>query len=159
MIRPQRLQRSHLPPEVLEHRRKFVKSVLNKPWKLGHEGPDSFDCWGLFRHTEREVYGIEVPMIQLPKGADPDMISAVFQIHPIRNQWVKSKYPTDGCAVLMYRQIIGHHIGVFIGLDEGVVLHCVEGASVQVDSILRLKAPPQCWTRLTFYVPKLEAGQ
>ena len=97
------------------------------PWVAGAQGPDAFDCMAFFRYVQGRHFGIEVPQIIAPDYDDPMALSAMFSDHPERQRWTRIDQPRHGCAVLVRRPM---HIGVWLDMDGGGVLHCVRGAGV-----------------------------
>lgn len=41
----------------------YVNSVIGKPYVVGENGPNEFDCWGLIIHSFRELDGTELPNV------------------------------------------------------------------------------------------------
>lgn len=39
----------------------YVNWVVGKPYRVGADGDDEFDCWGLLPHAMRHVYGVVLP--------------------------------------------------------------------------------------------------
>ena len=97
------------------------------PWEAGAQGPDCYDCMGFFRFVQGRHFGIEVPLVIAPDYDDPYGLSALFTTHTERQRWELIQKPFHGCAVLVRRP---SHIGVWIDLDGGGVLHCVRGSGV-----------------------------
>lgn len=100
---------------------------VGTPWVAGAQGPDEFDCMAFFRFVQQRHFGIEVPQIIAPDYDDPLALSSMFTDHPERQRWTQVTKPFHGCAVLVRRPM---HIGVWIDVDGGGVLHCVRGAGV-----------------------------
>lgn len=131
----------------------FVNSLIGRPYKVGAQGPEVFDCWSLTRHVQRHLYGRELPAFQAPDDAGLQAIAGFIAGHPERRRWRPVPCAIDGALVSMFRMGIGHHIGTFLDLDGGLVLHALPACGVTVDEPFRLMAPPDCWTRLRFYLP------
>lgn len=127
----------------------FVEGLLGRPWHLGAQGPEAFDCWSLFRLVQREVFGREVPMVQLPEDTPRSAVSALLASHPGRSLWRPVARAGHGCGVEMTSVRTPLHVGVWLAVDGGLVLHCAEPAGVTVDRLLALKA--QGWRRFRFY--------
>jgi hypothetical protein len=103
----------------------FVDAVLFKPWRAGAQGPDAYDCWGLARAAQRELAGRDLPVV----NADPSDLRAVVRLvtsHPLHSEWHKVTRPRHLDLVLMSHSRHPHHIGVWLDLDGGVVLHATE---------------------------------
>lgn len=107
------------------------------PWDAGAQGPDAFDCMGFFKHLQARHFGIDVPAIIAPDYDDPSALSALFGAHQERRHWTRIDRPEHGCAVIVHRPM---HIGTWLDVDGGGVLHCVRGPGVifTADSAWRL---------------------
>ena len=51
----------------------------------------------------------------------------MFSTDPERKKWVKVPKPFHGCGTLVHRPL---HIGVWLNIDGGGVLHCSRGIGV-----------------------------
>ena len=154
-------------PEQLRDAAAFVREVIFKPWRKLAEGPDAYWCWGLARVAQRRLADRELPII----NCDPDDLRAVIRLvqnHPLRDEWQQLKKPQHLDAVMMAHRNHPHHIGTWLALDGGVVLHATEqfrrikGADgkpesisdprkpgVSADSLLALKT--QGWACIEFW--------
>lgn len=100
---------------------------IGMPWVVGTDGPDTFDCMGFFKHVQGKHFDVQVPMIFAPDPNDDRAISLLFLTHEERRNWKKIEEPEHGCAVLIRRPM---HIGTWLNIDGGGVLHCVRGVGV-----------------------------
>lgn len=100
---------------------------IGLPWVAGAQGPEAFDCMGFFRHVQARHFGIEVPEILAPNYDDPQALAALFGHHAERGRWTRVATPQHGDAVLVHRPL---HIGTWLAVDGGGVLHCARGAGV-----------------------------
>lgn len=100
---------------------------IGTPWQAGAQGPQAFDCMAFFRHVQGAHFGRAVPQIIAPDYDDPTTLAALFTQHPERTRWAQIACPEHGCAVLIRRPM---HIGTWLDVDGGGVLHCVRGAGV-----------------------------
>lgn len=126
----------------------WAGQYIGTPWENGAQGPDAYDCWSFFRMVQREHYGRDVPFVD----EDADNIRAVMRdmsAHDERANWTPVESPKDGSAVLMAHSRYPSHVGVWIDVDGGGVLHCVRGEGVVFSSIASLKAVG--WGRLEFF--------
>jgi len=117
-----------------------VESLLEKPWKLGAQGPEAYDCWSLVRHVQRALFGREVPIVELPETTAPHRIARLFETHPGNALWREAPRPSHGGGVLLSSAKSPLHCGVWLQVDGGVLLHCAEGVGVCADDLLKLKA-------------------
>jgi hypothetical protein len=100
---------------------------IGLPWAAGAQGPQAFDCMSFFRHVQARHFGIEVPAIIAPDYDDPTVLVDLFASHSERAHWSRLESAEHGCAVIVHRPL---HIGTWLNVDGGGVLHCVRGAGV-----------------------------
>jgi hypothetical protein len=134
-----------------EGRVAHLNSLVGKPYRLGAAGPDCFDCYGISRHLQREFFGRDCPLFEMPGQAGRIAIASAIALHPFRSKWVEVQGPADGCAVSMAKQDIGYHLGTYLSLDGGIIVHAVEDSGVTVDTIFAMKA--MGWRRFRFLAP------
>lgn len=127
----------------------FVEGLLGRPWRLGAQGPEAFDCWSLFRLIQREAFGREVPLVELPADTPRAAVSALLATHPGRSLWRPVARAVHGGAVEMTSVRTPLHVGVWLAIDGGLVLHCAEPAGITLDPLLALQA--QGWRRFRFH--------
>ena len=72
-----------------------------------------------------------------------------FRDHPERRRWAKVEMPQEGDCVLLRRSRHPIHVGVWLDVDDGGVLHCAEDCGVvfQRPDALRLNG----WAVEGFY--------
>ncbi len=118
-------------------------------WVAGADGPDSYDCWGLFRQRQKD-YGRSIPKIHVPAGKDI-FIRKLFNSHPESKNWTETKTPKAGDAVLMTQKKQYHHIGTYEGVLDGLprFLHAVEKQGVILSSEFELERSGYKWKFLT----------
>lgn len=100
---------------------------IGLPWAAGAQGPAAYDCMAFFRHVQAAHFGVQVPQIIAPDYDDPTQLAAMFGEHEERARWHRIAEPRHGCAVIVHRPM---HIGTWLDVDGGGVLHCVRGAGV-----------------------------
>lgn len=100
---------------------------IGTPWVAGAQGPQAYDCMGFFRMVQARHFGIAVPSIIAPCYDDPAALASLFGAHTERAHWARIDQPEHGCAVIVHRPM---HIGTWLSIDGGGVLHCVRGAGV-----------------------------
>lgn len=108
----------------------WATELIGKPWVFGAKGPDAFDCWGLARYVQSRQYGIE--MAELGYGYTDWRASAIaVEKTEERQHWRIIKEPTEGDLILMARNKLPVHIGIWIRANrEWGALHCIEGVGV-----------------------------
>ena len=97
-------------------RRAILRGLIGKPYRIGAEGPDAFDCYGLARHILREIYAVH-----LPESSQSPII---------RKAWRRVPGLIDGAVVLMGQK--DTHIGVCVA--NGVI-HALAGIGVVFDDV------------------------
>jgi hypothetical protein len=116
-----------------------LTGLIGLPWVVGAAGPDAFDCWGLFVTVQRQCFGCDLPQ----NPVDATNLRAVldaFNGHPERQRWKSVDQPAAGDAVLMRQSRYPVHIGVWLDIDGGGVLHSVRHAGVVFQTLAALDA-------------------
>lgn len=111
----------------------WAVNYIGMPWVSGQEGPHAFDCWGLVRYVQQQHYARHLPSITV----DADNIRAVvneFNTNDERARWVQVDVPADGDCLLMSQSKEPTHVGIWLDVDGGGLLHAVQGAGVVFSS-------------------------
>ncbi len=121
----------------------IVNPLIGARWMANTYGEDGFfDCWGLVVYVQKHLFGRDLPRIDCP-AMDEASLANLFSTTGARSQWrvkdAKAK-PVHGDLVEMARGKLPHHIGVYLAVDRGKVLHCAGGHGVTFQSPLDLKA-------------------
>lgn len=128
------------------NQRHWAESYIGKPWANGARGPRMFDCWGLFRHVFASKLGIDLPLYQIDTK-DRVSVSRAFGKAVISKQWISVDKPEEFDAVAMGRGSTVHHVGIFVDVDGGRVLHA-DNPRVTAVPIDRLKTSGYSLIRL-----------
>ncbi len=128
-----------------------VNALLGRAYVAGGMGPDAYDCYGLARHLQSAFFGRDLPMFQLPAEAGRFAIASAISVHPERQRWRPIARPFDGAMVVMARQDCGFHIGVWLALDGGIIVHTLEQTGVVAETPFHLSSPAGRW-RLQYFV-------
>lgn len=126
----------------------WAAQYIGRPWVNGAQGPEAFDCYGFFRHVQQCHYGRDIAIIE----QDADHLIGVtrsFTEHEERLHWREVKRPRDGDAVLMAHSKYPSHVGIWVDVDGGGVLHCVRGEGVVFSSLSALRNAG--WGRVEFF--------
>jgi cell wall-associated NlpC family hydrolase len=118
---------------------------IGKPWVAGGTGPEEFDCWGLLTHVAREHFGRKLPGIM---GLTEDERREAYRRGLEGGLWRLVEHPQHGDAVLL-RGGSSPHVGVYLDIDGGGVLHALEGVGVIFSR--RVVLPTQGYGRVQFY--------
>jgi cell wall-associated NlpC family hydrolase len=119
----------------------WANKYIGKPWSPGATGPDAYDCWGLLCVIYKDQFGVELPHhIALDKTDRRGVIK--FVDSEVRNatEWRRVTSPVDGCAVAMGSANKYSHVGVYLEIDGGLILHSAERTGVIAQSISALRA-------------------
>lgn len=103
-----------------------VNEYVGLPWESGACGPDSYNCWGLLKVVQ-EVH-FNTPMPDLVMG-DEEGIVAAYSEKMRTGAWKIVDTPRHGDGALL-RAGSHPHVGVWLDIDGGGVLHSLEGTGV-----------------------------
>ena len=107
---------------------------------------------------QKELFGRELPSVDVPADLTWSWLLAIVGAHPERAQWVEG--PTlnghlidarDGALVLMARVQRAAHVGVWLAPERGVI-HCDQPSGVKFEDLAVLRASG--WRKLTFFEPR-----
>ena len=107
----------------------WATEFIGRPWHAGARGPDAFDCWGLFLAIQRKYFHRVLPEIPVDAN-DLRTVMMTFRDHPERQRWMSVVKPVEGDAVLLRQSRHPVHVGVWLVVDGGGVLHAVKDAGV-----------------------------
>jgi hypothetical protein len=105
----------------------WAAQYIGLPWEAGAQGPDAYDCMGFFRMIQGRHFGIKVPVIIAPDYEDGAALAGLFCGHEERGRWPPVAAPQHGDAVIIHKPL---HIGTWLDVDGGGVLHCTRGIGV-----------------------------
>lgn len=116
-----------------------LTGLIGLPWVAGARGPEAYDCWGLFLAVQRQHFGRDLPEIPVDAFNLRAVLDA-FTAHPERQRWQPVSEAEEGDAVLMRQSRYPVHIGVWLDIDGGGVLHAVRHAGVVFQTLAALNA-------------------
>ena len=116
---------------------------IGMPWTR-----DGNDCWQFFRRVQAERFGRVIPAFDMASHRAVVCARAVAE-NPERANWRPVDRPQEGDAVLMAHASHPSHIGLWIDVDGGGVLHCLNGPGVVFQKPAQLKAAS--WGHLEYY--------
>ena len=129
----------------MEH---WAEKYIGKPWARSTRGPDTYDCWGLVQAIYSNEFGIELP--------EPNCDASKFQSYSKaietgrdHEEWCEQVTPFEGCVVPMSQSRIFHHVGIWLDIDGGVILHSYNGACVVAQTLTTLQS--NNWRRFKYY--------
>lgn len=128
---------------VTVDRMQFLESLIGKPYRIGAVGPDTFDCYGLAKHVQANLYAINLPELPFVAATTRSQAEAMLN-HVERQNWieVEEHNAKDGDLVLMGNVLRrDFHLGTFIiATTQGVVLHINEFSGVVADDLPSLRS-------------------
>ncbi len=112
---------------------------IGKPWVVASDGPDAYDCWGLVVEIHRRLYGRTLEIIPVEENNLKALIRTI-DAHPERKRWETVRRPKEGDIALMRQSRHPIHVGVWLDVDGGGILHCIQGAGVVFQNLLSLSS-------------------
>lgn len=125
----------------------FLTSLLGKPWRSGAFGPEAYDCWNLVAVCQRRLFSRDLPIVSEPP-VTPVGVARLIRDHGVRKMFRVVPNPVHGCVVEMARVERPFHVGVFLEIDRGGVLHCDQGGGVCFDPLFVMRASG--WQKMVF---------
>lgn len=125
-----------------------LNSLIGVPYKLGQDGPEEFDCWGLARYVQKNLFNRELPKIENRPSTLLGMAKLVRD-HSVRKEWSILEKPVDGCLVEMSHNKHCYHIGVYLSSNGGGIIHSIESIGVCWDRLIHLKAAG--WRKFVYH--------
>ncbi len=110
----------------------YAHSYIGLPYKAGE-----FDCWDLVRDVYSKQYGIELAKIPVDEDNIRQLINTVNKT-PERNNWIKTLTPNEGDVVLLRQSRHPIHVGVWLEIDGGGILHCIKNSGVVFQNLQSL---------------------
>jgi hypothetical protein len=123
----------------------YVRSVLHAVYREKATGPDAFDCWGLAHHCQRCLFDRELPIAGTESFEE---IVRILRDPVIQASWPMEHQPSHGALVVFY-SAPERHVGTWLSIDGGGVLHIAEGAGVKFETPLMMSK--QGWGRMHFH--------
>lgn len=102
-----------------------INRYIGLSWAAGARGPDAFDCWGLLREVQARQFGKSIPDMPEFGAVARDMYDERMN----SREWVIVDKPFHGAGVLM-RGGDDPHVGIWLDLEGGGVLHSMERVGV-----------------------------
>lgn len=129
----------------------YLRSLIGRPWSC------EASCWHLAVEVERDLFGRDLPMVDIPAAPTWRWMMEAIEGHPERARWREVKpgplgtvRAADGAIVLMARSNRPAHVGVWLKRHQGVI-HADQGGGVMLETLSTLRA--RGWARLRFYEP------
>lgn len=103
-----------------------VNELIYLPYEENGFGPDSFNCWGLLSYVQLRYFNTKLPTAPI---GDSGACLALFRDGLHNGAWLPLDKPVHGCGVLL-REGNEPHVGVYLHLDGGGVIHAVRNVGV-----------------------------
>jgi hypothetical protein len=116
---------------------------IGTPWVAG-----SHDCWAFFRRVQLEQFGRMIPPFDMTEFNSLACARAVAT-NPERGNWRPVDKPAEGDAVLLAHAHHPSHVGLWVDVDGGGVLHCLRGDGVVFQKVKNLKSSG--WGHMEYY--------
>jgi len=118
--------------------------------ELGCRGPVKFDCYAMMQLVQWHLFGRVVSSIDLGADASGRAVLSALALNRTRRAWrLNAGRPRHGDAVTMSHMHEPFHIGTFLDIDRGVVVHCASFAGLVCDDTAALRASG--WGKICFY--------
>ena len=113
----------------------WALDYIGRAWVKGvHE------CGHFFVEVQRDRFGTACEVIAADADSVLSCVRALAGSHAEFRHWIEVEAPREGDAVQMSHSRHPHHVGVWVEVDGGGVLHCVEGAGVVFSTRKALRA-------------------
>ncbi len=133
-----------MTPAWTTERKAALATLLDSEWEVGARGPDKFDCYGLVRYIQKEFYGVDLPDLMVNSDNDTEVSEKILELgHPLGEEISDAQ---DGCVVTMGNDMREMHLGVYVAVDGGRIVHSERDCGCVAVPI------SQCiWRKLRFY--------
>lgn len=122
-----------------------ARKYIGLPWVAGGRGPEAYDCWGLLKHCRDTYFDVGLP--DAPIG-DEAACRQLFATKSERGDWTPVAIPEHGDPALL-RGGRSPHVGIYLDIDGGGILHSLEGHGIIFTYVARLRSLG--FGRTTFY--------
>lgn len=142
-----------MKPNITQNNSHWASEFLGKKWVSGARGPDKFDCWGLIYFILKTKYKIivdEYPGIGYLSGNNEDIYKLMAE--EADKKWEVLEKPIDGCVCGLSQTKRITHVGLYLDIDGGRVLHSVEKLGVVCQPVSSLLANQ--FNTIVYYKPK-----
>ena len=112
----------------------WVDEVVGCGWRLGAVGPDEWDCFTVVEYGFKRAWNVN---LELPQGASVEPLAFDRAVNTAMQVggWRRVAAPVAGCVVFMSRSVKFHHMGMWVPVNGGRVLHAAEGVGVRLEPL------------------------
>lgn len=133
---------------------KFMQDIINMSppyvYVLNGTKDHEIDCLKFFALTQKRLFGRDIPLHHLDSDDLAGWIKLVVH-YKKELHWNEIPHPIHGCAVEMSHHQRPYHIGTWLDLQGGGVLHCTPKAGVTFQSLKELQIAG--WNRIVYDAP------
>lgn len=99
---------------------------LNIPYSDGPQSKAGFNCWGLMRAClmAAGMNDVQAMAVDFKNSAH---VQAQANQQLAKGVWLKLDTPEPFCVVQMSHATIAHHVGVWLPVNNGMILHTTLG--------------------------------
>lgn len=125
-----------------------LNDYLGKPWVMGANGPDAFDCWGLLEYIYLQEKNVHLPRYtNIDKSNRKQVVEQVK--NSIQSTWKLLEKPVNFCAVgISNLPDRIYHVGCFLDTDMGQVIHTQKNIGCMIEPLHKITLN---WRYIKFY--------
>jgi hypothetical protein len=117
----------------------WVSRYVGLPWVAYATGPHAYDCWGLVVKVSFEHFGRHCHRHIDTLTNNSRAIHNTIRQEIASGHWQQIDKPVDGSVVLLSLSRKFHHIGIWLDVNGGMLLHSFEGSGVCLSSYSQLQ--------------------
>lgn len=121
----------------------WCEKYIGLPWINGE-----MDCWGFVRRVQSERFGRQLSVVDIDAN-DRVAVHAAFAGHPEYSRWCEVAAPADGDCVVVHKGNVADHVGLWVAIDGGKMLHAMPNSGVILSDPKMLRRLG--WNPLVFY--------
>ena len=103
----------------------FIRNYMRCEFQHGAYGPNDFDCYGLVWHVNKHHNNLDLPRFD-DIGYQMERINNAITGQTSGDDWLEVQTPEDFDVVVLRRAGEAYHVGVWLNVDGGKVLHAME---------------------------------
>lgn len=130
-----------------ENQVNFINSLIGTGWRSGAIGPREYDCWTLSVIVQKELFGRDMPLMSVD-AEDVRVVMREIANHPHRKLWKRIDKPIHGALVEMTSGRHPFHIGTYLDIDGGGILHSFAPVGCTFDRVAVLEVSG--WRRIVY---------
>lgn len=133
----------------------WINNYVGLPWVAYARGPDAYDCWGLVLNVLSEQFNIDLPQYLSVKTDDAHGMTQALKSGLDRNLARPVIQPAHGsiacCFIIVNGKELMRHVGVYLDIDGGGILHSYEKHTCAFDPPKKLQ---RLFTRIEYLCPR-----